>query len=103
MIKENYLQTFILDDLGNEHWYFGPPQIKGDDSLPTLAFSQDFHSKTMNKQANIKIYTALGTSNGTSRSYSISKYNISLVKLSIVDILYIYKSYTINFWWFYFP
>lgn len=72
---QTYVMNFPVED-----WYFGPPQLHGGNSLPTLAFFQDFDSVTFDKNASVSIYPALGIGGGVgseaSRSYSVSPINI---------------------------
>lgn len=75
--KDGYLQTYTVDELGNENWYVGPPQLNDQDSFPYFAFLQNFTNTTFGKSANVILYPSIGTSNGSTRTFTIGSPLIS--------------------------
>lgn len=71
-----FLPYYIIDQYGDVQWYIGPPQLNGYNTLPYLAFFQNFDSAIFNQYAGITLYAALGQSNGDInddfRTWSIS-------------------------------
>jgi hypothetical protein len=67
------LQTYTLDEFSNPVWYVGPPQLAGDDVLPFFAFTEAFSSSVFDSGAKVLLYPAYGSSNGSTRSYTIGK------------------------------
>ncbi len=61
-----YLYTYTLDDQDNQVWSVGPPRIASSNSLPYLAFYQDFDSATLDKKAEVYLRCAIGQSSGPS-------------------------------------
>jgi hypothetical protein len=55
-----------------KHWYVGYPLLRGDGILPELAFFQTFQNSTFGEVASVCIYPAVGSSNGSSTSFSES-------------------------------
>lgn len=67
------LQTFTLDEFNNPIWYVGPPQLSGSDVLPFFAFTEAFSSYIFNTGAKITLYPAYGSSDGSTRTYTVGK------------------------------
>jgi|GEM_PF-6428562 len=68
---------FTLDIYENQHWYVGPPQLNGTNTLPSFAFYQHFDSTNFNDNMKIVMFPCLSSSDGTtagdtSRTFSIS-------------------------------
>jgi hypothetical protein len=69
-----------VDNSDQDHTYLGPPQLTGNNILPSLAFFQEFLSPTFGDVSRLTFYPAIGTSYGGNSVDSDRTFNISTGK-----------------------